>query len=289
MKRLLTKTAVASGCIMTLIASGGGSEDTGGTSTGPTYQTLASTAASTSNIAGVGLTTNDSNADLDVETASGTVTHNTGALELGGSGRSFSDPDGPDAAGVWDDSGNTIRPSSVLDTSSYDYLDVFEANASGGGVKYTTTMIGGINTKNSDMPSSGSATYTGKATATVATGSAGYEMTDGDATVSVNFGTGNVDATMTGFSVSATPSAPATPLDTIKVTGASLTGSTSSGGTVTTELSGTEVDLTGSGTTSTTAGQLFGWDSTNSTPDEAGMVFKREGDSGTVAGALIAD
>lgn len=96
---------------------------------------------------------------------------------------------------------------------------------------------------------------------------------------------------MTDFTVTdqATGNAVTGPVDTISVTGMTISGNGFSGGTVATTNDGTAVNITGANTTTTAQGAFFGYDTAASAPDEVGGLVLQQGDDGILAGGFVAD
>ena len=90
MNKTFSLLAATSACAL-LAACGGGSTGGGTTTptpttptpTTPSYETLSSTAATTSTLGGVALRSNNTSGALDIVTTSGTTTHNTGNTTMG--------------------------------------------------------------------------------------------------------------------------------------------------------------------------------------------------------------
>lgn len=275
MKTIIVKATVLGGCVMTLVASGGGTTtNPPPIVTTPSYETLSSTAAKTSTLAGTAIQTNNiSNAVTRVD-ISGSLTHNTGAMSV---------------------NGGTLTPNGTQGfTGTYDYVTVYEQNYRSDGINYTYQGIVGVVTSAGDVPgikSGKSATYTGEATGQIVTRTTGFDLNSGTSTVIADFNSGTVDVTMTDFTAvyQGTGNAPPVPIDTIRATGMTITGNAFSGGTLATTNAGSTVNLTGTNTTNSAGGNFFGYDAAISAPDETGGIILLQGDSGIVMGAFIAD
>lgn len=256
----------------------------------PSYETLDSTSESTSSLGGVALRTDGATGALDVTQTSGTIRHNTSAVTLNDGTYSFTDTDGPDSNGVLTDGSSTVIDGSQAYTRTYEYVTVYEQTYVSGGVTYDANGVIGIVTRPADIPTAGSATYTGEASGQIVTSTEGFDLTNGTSTVAANFRTGRVNVTMTGFTATnlATGNAQAAPIDTITATGMQVSGNRFSGGTVTTTMSGAPVNLTGANTTSAAQGAFFGYDAAISAPSEVGGIILMQGDDGIVAGGFIA-
>lgn len=257
----------------------------------PSYQTLDSKAEATSSLGGIALRSNGATGSLDVTQSTGTITHNSGAIVLDDGTYSFSDSDGPDANRVLTDGRSTVVRGSRSFTGTYEYVTVYEQTYVSGGVTFDTNGIFGVVTRPADIPTTGSATYTGEAAAQLVTSTEGFDLSNGTSTVTADFGSGTVDVTMTGFTATnlATGNAGPAPIDTITATGMQIAGNRFSGGTVSTTNGGATASPTGPNTTAVAQGAFFGYDTANSTPDEVGGIFLMQGDNGIITGGFIAD
>lgn len=295
MNHPLTFLAATSAIALLSACGGGGSSPSnpGGGSTTPTtppsYESLSSTASKTSTLGGVALRSNTTTGTMGLVTTSGSVTHNTGATTIADGTYTLNDPNGFDASGNLSDGSSTVTPGTM--TGSYDYVTVYEQSYTSGGTTYDSAGIGGIVTSASDVPTSGTANYTGEAEAFVVTATQGFDLLDGKSTVAANFGAGTVNVTMNGFTAedAATGNPTTAPIDTISVTGMAIAGNGFSGGTIATTNAGSAVNLTGANTTSAAQGAFFGYDAAISAPDEVGGLIMLQGDDGVVAGGFIAD
>lgn len=273
---------------MTLAGCGGGSGgDTllgaGGGGASQSYQTLSSQAAVTSTLGGTAIANNSA-----IVTTSGTVQHDTGATTISDGTYTFVDPDGFDQNGVMTDGVATLKTDQTSFSGTHEYVLLYDVTYPSGG----HTGVGGIVTQANDVPTGGTASYSGEAVAAYGDSTSSTSLDGGTAQVAVDFGAGQVDLTMTSFSASdGTTGAPvANPaLDTIAVTGMNINGNAFSGGTISTTLGGTPVDVVGHNSTSLAAGNFFGFDAANNIPDEVGGVLLQQGDTGILAGAFVAD
>lgn len=297
-KSLIILTATSAFALLSACSGGGGSVPVGGGGGGttpppgptPSYETLDSTADATSTLGGVAL--RSTNTDFDLVATTGSLTHDTGETTLSDGSGSLTDPDGLDANGQLTDGGSTVTvDDGQLFTGSYEYVRAYQQSYSSGGTNFDATGIDGIVTDAGDVPTSGTATYSGEAIGVVIAGNEGYDLENGSSTVTADFGAGTVDATMTGFTARdhATGNTATAPIDTIAATGMTIAGNGFSGGTVTTTNSGTAVNVTGANTTTAAQGAFFGYDAAASAPDEVGGMVLQQGDDGIVAGAFIAD
>ena len=271
-------------------STGGGTAppSTDGTET-PSYETLDSDAATTSTLGGVALRLNESTGVLDLQTVSGTTTHDTGATTVTDGTYTLTDPDGLDENGVLTDGEVELETvAAVLET--YEYVTVYALEYTSGGTPYSSTGVGGVITSASDVPTTGSATYTGAAGASVATPGQIFIL-GGTSRVSADFAAGTVDATMTGFTATDfdTGNAVTAPIDMIAVTDMAISGNGFSGGTVAVTNGGTAVTFTGANTETAAQGAFFGFDAGISAPDEVGGIVYQRGDTGAVVGTFVAD
>ena len=256
------------------------------------YETLSSSASTTSDVGGVGIRTNGSNSLIELVTHSGSLTHNTGAFSVVDDQYTLTDSDGPNSGGTYNDgSGGTVSQSTSLDSSSYDYAKFANQAYQSSGISYDVGIVYGIITDASDVPSSGSANYSGDAFGEIVTSSAGYDLSDGNSSVDVDFGLGTVDVTLDGFSATNSSSGGPTtaPIDTILITGMTISGNRFTGGTFSTELSSAVVDVTGLNTVTDSAGAFYGYNSAGSIPDELGGLFVSQGDDGIIVGGFLSD
>jgi hypothetical protein len=276
---------------MTVMASGGG----GGSSSGVTgavpvtlpapyvkYVKYAAVADDQSDLGGASLR-NPASGAPDIATLSGVLTHSNGAIQLTDGTYQFTDEDGPDSKTLAYKDANeaTITQFALLDTSAYDYLVAGRQTYTDATHQtFNNVLIAGVVTAAKDMPKSGQATYTGTATASGFDGANSYALTDGTSNIVAIFaGSGNVNATLGGF----TPSG--APVDTIELQNMQVAGNTYSGTKVVTKLNGQTVDVTGAGS-SAAQGTFFGYTASGE-PAETGGVFTSSGSSGYISGAFL--
>ncbi|MEE9454403.1 MAG: transferrin-binding protein-like solute binding protein [Paracoccaceae bacterium] len=224
--------------------------------------------------------------------ASGELVHNTGhtTVDIGEGYYVLVDPDGinPDTDIIQDgdfaDGSGAEMLGDTTFSDGYEYVYAFQLRHKVNDVAHTARAVGGIVTHADHIPSAGSATYTGNAKGTIYNGTV-FQQFGANATssVDVNFEAGSVDVEMTNFE--AAPDL----VDTITITGMSLTGNTFSGGTVGAMNGGVAVDITGANAATFAGGNLFGYDSSISGPDEVGGVFETDGDDGWMVGYFLAD
>ena len=304
MNKTFSLLAATSACA--LLAACGGSSTGGGSTTGggtptptaPSYEVLSSTAATTSTLGGVALRSNNTSGALDIVTTSGTMTHNAGNTTITDGTYSLTDPDGFNGGNTLTDGTSTITTDTNGLSGTYEYVTIYDQTYTSDGDTYDSAGIGGVITSASDVPTTGSATYTGDASGLVVTATQGFDLENGTSTVSADFAAGTVNATMTGFTATdqATGSAATAPIDTISASGMTIAGNSFSGGTITTTNGGAAVNITGANTTTAAQGAFFGYNGTQTAPsgiiaapDEVGGLVLLRGNDGSVAGRFIAD
>ncbi len=243
---------------------GGGGNPADPTDNPPQYQKLNSTADTTSILAGAAFLSDNTGA-LSVAPQSGTVNHATQEIDTGHQGQiDLIELDG-----------------------DYDYTILYSQNFSENNLNYDATGVGGIVTKSSDMPSTGTLSFTGDSLAILTTANANYEMT-GQSAIIVDLGNARVSARMDSFSNINGSNDPA-PIDRITIDDMMISGNSFSGGTLSTTYGGSAVDVTGANTQTESLGYFFGYDTATNAPDEMGGTFLSQGDSGILAGGFVAD
>ncbi len=304
-KSIIYNSLIVTGCVMTLMASGGGesmepespppAQEPAATTPTPTptpsvpsYETLDSRADVTSTIGGIVARTNNTTGLVSFVNLSGTLKHDTGATTLSDGTISVTDPDGGDDNGVLSDGTNSLV---VGSSGSYDYVTTVRSSYIEGGTSFDTSGFAGVVTSAEDMPSTGGATYTGESQGVLVTATQGFDLNDGSSTVTADFASGTVDVELSGFTVTdqVTGNAAVAPIDTVKVTGMTISGNGFAGGTFATTNAGADVNVTGANTSSQTAGTFFGYDTATKTPDEVAGVTGSRGDDALLGAAFIAD
>lgn len=286
-----TKAASAVALITGLSACGGGETSGGGGAGTTTYSSLSDTSRSTAmNLRASGLAT--SGGTTTVDNGSGNFTPSTGSIVVSDGAVTLRDTNGPNSGGVYEDSsGATFSPYTVLSSAGYDYLSLGNLNYTDGGDTYNVVLVYGAATSTADMGSaSGSVIYNGAAAATAIDATNRYDLTDGTATITVDFDASNqqVDAVLTGFTVTGLPTnTAAIPFDTIDLNNMTISDNVFSGGDIATTSAGTLVLFAGAGATDATDGSFFALD--GNVPDELGGVFLSDGSSGTVQGVFVGD
>jgi len=293
----ISLTLALSGCNET-IADFAGQTPPGGTATAtPTAiqstPTLTDTGDTTSVLAGVAAYYGKPT--LAFMETSGTLTHKTGATTLRDDNVTLNDADGVGQTGnvkVLSDATSRLLINDTNFAGSYDYVRPYTTSYDIGSTKEVIKGVYGISTTTAQMPTSGSASYTGDANVDVAVVGAQYTMI-GKSKVDANFATGKVDVVGNGFTAfvvggGSTPTS-ASPVDEIKVTGMTVTGSRFSGGLATTSKNGAVVDIRGAGPKDQAAGVFYGYDDANAIPDEVGGIVNITGASGQVHMIFLAD
>ena len=233
----------------------------------PTYLPFTGTAPATSQLTGKNYGYSDQPVPFHgIIDASGTLNHNSGAIALNGI---LTDSNGVDANGqlVDDNSTSSAINQGTLgndnSTGSYDYVQPFGQVQSGRGFSVFTWGFIRMGTDISDMPSSGTATFTGE-TVGDTNGVAGNGA---PATVSANFGTGLLNASTSHTIAGVT--------EMVILNGMTLTGNDLSGGTLAITNNGSAVDGTSFGYA--TGGEFYGYDLLNGGPDELGIMISNAG------------
>ena len=284
--KLLKKSILAAPSLFAILAISacGGSD---ATTTPPTnnYQTLNSTAATTSSLTGTAAKGNATTGIVTLSPVSGSLTHNTGRLEINDGTYVLVDADGVDANGVATDGTSILTSGSSQGFSgTYAYVVPYEQKYVSNGDSYTVPGFYGIGTTSADMnATTAQVVYNGEARGVVGTSASSNVLTNGNSIIVANFGTDKVDVTMSGFASNSSP------IDTISVVGIDLNGNRFTGGTFSTSKNGTAVNVTGANTTSSANGNFFGVNSAGTLPDEVAGIAVSQGDSGLVVGAFISD
>jgi len=182
----------------------------------------------------------------------------------------------------------TATITAVDNGGSYEYVNEYVQTYSNHGK--VLTSITGMQTQEADMPTSGVATYTGKANAVLSLAE-DINLSDGTSTVTANFGSGRVDVLMTDFTAtnSETGALVTDTVDTIKVYDTKISGSNFTNGKVFTSRDGQTYGPNGGIGFVNNSGAFFGHDPTISAPDEVGGAFSVYGSHGSVVGTYVAD
>lgn len=217
------------------------------------------------------------------------------ALRLG---TFLNDTDGRDSKGIWNDANTRvagIQSGSVLASifdGQYDF--VIPVQVEGTNLRDNSVAILGVRTRGSDMPTNGSATFTGQGiVARNTNGSSGsfvnQTSSTGDVRLEANFGSRSVTLTMNDLN--ALGSSGEIGFDDLRISGMQIArgSDTFSGGTLTTRDNGGSYGrgVTGANPDLDSRGGFFG--GTSATPEEAGGTFVLTGDDGVVFGTFVAD
>ncbi len=251
---------------------------------GRTYEGLTTQSATTLPLEGAAI--RQTAGTRDTAAVQGSLTRPTGQITITDGTGTLTDPNGIDPSGQATDGTATFQQDTTL--GGYEYLTIGTLDYTTGSGTTTAIVVIGAVTDPADMPPGGTATYTG--TTTIQEFSANCQCQHvGNATVVADFNTGNVTATLGGFTTTSTnPNVPVIQnFDTVIVADMSISGATLSGGTVVTELNGTPVTLYGPNPTVQVQGTFYGLDHAGH-PDEVGGVFLVDG-TGAVMGVFVAD
>ena len=253
----------------------------------PTYQTLPGTGISTSTLGGAALRAVAANVPQQIAPLTGSVNRATNAVGLSDGTYLFLDVNGFDATGNLSEGTNTggriDSAGSGKFINTYDYVIPVLYSYYVGPVRTTNLGTVGIETRGTDMPTGGTAHYTGEALGVVvpSLGSKSV-MNHGTSVVDVNFATARVNVTM-GFSSTTSPA------NAIEGTNMQILGTSFSGGTWRTYKNGALVNVTGLGPRPSSIGDFYGYDPTISAPDEVAGVVLMKGSAATVYGMYLAD
>lgn len=255
------------------------------------YETFASEADVTSTLGGVALKLRENPETVSLSASSGTLKHDTGATTIDDGTYTLVDKDGPTAGGLLTDgiSVMIVTPAQGF-SNNYDYVRVYNQGYLDGATPYSVTGVYGVVTRSNDMPSSGSATYTGEAEGTFSDGTTQFDLDDGTSNVTANFSTGTVNVTMDGFkAVNRTTGASAdVGFDGVSITNMRTSGNRFSGGTIATLKDGTRVQIVGTRQQQSALGRFFGLDRSKA-PDEVGGIGYLKGADGSVSTIFLAD
>lgn len=261
-----------------------------------TYHPVGSAGSGSNNFTGKGIKiTHPSPNQLSIVDGTGSQNRTTRSITVATDGYSMTDPDGADNNDQALGSNNDLVTLRLDEFSgSYDYaMPAIYEPSSNLNVEYHGFL--GVTTAASDMPTSGTASYTGEAILNVddISGSLGsdYYMKNGTARLDVDFaGSGTVDLTMDGFTTTAGFNNVVTgPFDKYEVMGMSISGSEFSGGTTTLYQNGNVVTPLGISNTSDSQGTFYAYDSGINAPDEAAGVVLSVGSDAQVFGGFMVD
>lgn len=301
-------TAAQTGTTTGTTTGTGTTTNTAGTGTTTTTSTTSQTPLSASSsgstpdsiLSGTGLRSSLVNGASALARYSGTLNTATDAISITDGTDTVNDPSGRDAEGLYEDSNSVLASGSI---PTYEYVQIgAHAYTTSSGDVFLASLLYGIPSATSEIPSAGTATYNGEALVFVApptdaallapftTGDVG-PFTDGTALVSVDFGAGTADVTLANFvPIDATNGALATgTFDTVKLTGMTVSGTSFAGGTFETLQGTTTVDVVGANATHAARGDFFGFDAANGIPDEVAGASLTRGDSALVGTLFVAD
>lgn len=255
------------------------------------YETFNSTADATSNLAGVALQLRENPDRVQLRDVTGSKTHNTGETTIDDGTYNLVDPDGLAANGLLTDgvSALIITPAQGFSTN-YGYVRAYTQTYVSSGTAYSVEGVVGIVTLASDMPSSGSANWTGEAEGNFKTAADTVDLDNGSASVTANFGTGRMSVRMEGFDPVSRDTGRSTSVgfDAVEINGMRISGNRFSGGTMTTLDGTSSVSVVGTRAQQDTGGRFYGLDSA-STPDEVGGIGYLRGADGSVSVIFLAD
>ncbi len=295
MSRLASTSFFALGCSLGLAGCGGGaSPDDPPPPPANEYETIHSEAATSSALRGVGLgipqTGQEAN-EIPLLAVAGSVRHDVGPLSLDDGQYAFTgtmyyvDPDDPEQGVYFSDGNGGVFLLSTFDGASFDYVLRYNGEYRIGAVKHSAEGVIGIVTADADVPSGGTATYSGVAFGSGATVSGGsFELLSGSAAATADFGAGTLSLLADGFADIGAP------VDEVRVTGAVIDGASFGGGTVSLLSDGASAEgILGPDVQSQFGGSFYGYDDVQDIPDEIGGLLLKAGDDGYVALSFAAD
>lgn len=248
---------------------------------GPSYLGFDSSSSTVVAVRLVGVDRSGSTPTL--RNAEGRRQGNTDGLSIDGL---LDDADGRSSTDIWADGTTRIIATEDLTTDPFVGVNgtyaipvsVNENNSQGGAVRNYSVV--GVETRSGDMPSSGTASFEGRATVGQIL-SGGFADVRGDARLDASFaGAGDVDVTVDNL-----PSGLA--YDEVRLRNMTISGATFEGGTVTYRSGGSTVTPEGSGGSDATVGAFYGAD--GSAPLEAGGAWVTTGANGQIFGTFLTD
>ena len=264
---------------------------TSGNNLSSDYERLASTANATSTLGGVALKLRPIPTATQLSTSSGTLDHATGATTINDGTYTLVDPDGFTENGLLTDGVSTLFSTPAQGfTGNYDFARVYSHAYFINTVPFVATGVYGVVTRPEDMPTTGSATYTGEAQASYFNTTSNFDLNNGRSEIDANFVDGTVNVTTDGFEITnrATGVSANIGFNGIKITGMDVFGNQFSGGTIETELNGRTVEIITDRAQESALGRFFGL--TNSgQPDEAGGIGYLRGEDGSLTTIFLAD
>lgn len=280
--------------------SGSGGENGGGETTkfppasGTEYVTLDQTNDLESKLSGVAILINTSTQTSQSVDLTGTFANKTGALVLENGTYEFRADTSGAASDTYVDGAKTgtltvLNADSIRTDGSAHMVDMFYVQD---GVSYNALGIVGVSTAAADIPSTGTASFTGRVAGSAVTTAQGVDIVDGSSKIDVNFGTtGTVNVTLDSFTFQdqSTGVIGSGPFDKIVITGMTLQNAGFADGAVQVSKSGADVDLTGANTTTASDGGFFGYDIDTGQPDAAGGILLLQGDDGYLTTTYLGD
>lgn len=231
--------------------------------------------------------------DVDLARLRGTFDGRTGAVSVSGGRVSLTDSDGADADGRLVDDDDPDRFAVFADDAFFgidDFAVVGAIVRDTGGVDDEASLgVIGITTDRRDLPTSGTATYTGGTEASWASIGGAQQTLRGSSRIVSNFDTERVNVTLDfdqvtdrTFTASSQPA-----VDRITMRGMEIDGNTFRGGTIRTFDDGDTA--IGSVEQAEAGGTFFGYDAGIDAPDEAGGAFVVRGETEAIFGVFAGD
>ncbi len=255
------------------------------------YETLVSTASTTSTLGGVVLKLRTIPTATTLSTSSGTLNHETGATTINDGTYTLVDPNGYTANGLLTDGTSTLVSTPAQGfKGNYDYVRAYSHSYFVSTVPYVATGLYGVVTREADMPTTGTAVFNGEAQASYFDTTSNFDLGEGTSKVTANFADGSVDVEMDSFTITNrdTKASADIGFNGVKISDMRVFGNQFSGGTITTERNSAEVQIITKSTQQNAIGRFFGL-TTSGVPDEVGGIGYLKGDDGTLTTIFIAD
>lgn len=264
---------------------GGGGSNTGGTTAsggtatgGVTYRTLDDTATAGASNVQIAFVTRSNGTPSSTTQATGTLDRPSQELTVNGvivGGARTND--------TWSEGNNRVSKTTAGGlTGTYDFFAPVTVTQDNG----VTTDVGvvGVQTAAGEMPTSGTATFTGEANVTQITTGLGAGTTNSAASlaVDVDFAANQADVKMTSVT--------GLGFDEMNILNARVNGAAidETGATVEFKTNGAAVTPIGTQSGTSVDGSFYGLRASDSIPEEAGGVFAVTGSSGSVSGVFAA-
>ena len=279
----------------------GGDGENGGEETtkfppasGTEYVMLDQTNDLESKLSGVAILINTSTKATQSVDLTGTFANKTGALVLENGTYEFRADTSGAASDTYVDGAKTgtltvLNADSIRTDGSAHMVDMFYVQD---GVSYNALGIVGVSTAAADIPSTGTASFTGRVAGSAVTTAQGVDIVDGSSKIDVNFGTtGTVNVTLDSFTFQdqSTGVIGSGPFDKIVITGMTLQNAGFADGAILISKSGSTVNLTGTNTTAASVGEFFGYDLDTGHPEAAGGILLLQGDDGYLTTTYLGD